>query len=186
MLNRLHSNKAFTLIEVVIAVLILAGSIITLSAAWSSNLMKYNKSKRHDIAAFLLEKKMTELLVQYEGQPLESVKDEDKGDFGKEYKRFRWEFKSQEILLPDLKALYAAGKDEAPDEMTTLVLEQMRGFIEKSVKEIQLTVFVKVDKSKTTKKGRKEAKYTVSTYIVDYNQELDVPGSVPSGSGSQQ
>jgi type II secretory pathway pseudopilin PulG len=180
---RRSAMAGFTLVEIFIAMIILAGAIITLSASWSGNLVKLTKSKRHDIATYLLEKKISEIFAEYEGKPLNSIKDEDKGDFGSEYKGFRWEFKSQELILPDMKALYTANNNEEPDQMTSLVLEQMRGFMEKSVKEIQVSIFAHVQKSQRAKKGRKEARYTVSTYIVDYNQELDIGAAAASLGG---
>ncbi|MBT4760620.1 MAG: type II secretion system protein [Bdellovibrionaceae bacterium] len=174
-MKKSFSQSGFTLIEVIIALMILTGSLMVLTTAWSSNFLKLNKSKRHDIAAFLLKQKVTELNIEYKGMPLEQIKEEDKGDFGEDYPQFRWEFKSQEFIMPNLAALYTAANGEEPDQMTTLVLEQMKGFFEKSVREAEIIVFAKSGRVK------KEARYRVTTYFVDYNQELELPQGAGDG-----
>ncbi|MAE72937.1 MAG: general secretion pathway protein GspI [Bdellovibrionaceae bacterium] len=164
----MRSNKGFSLIEVMVAVSILAGGLVALNLAWNNNFLRLRKSKRHNDVSFLLERKMAEIELQFKDTALSSIDEKLEGDFGKDYPKYRWTFESREFVMPDLKILLAAGEDgETQNDAFNQVSERMTEFLSKSVKEGKVTLFVKVGKDK-------EAKYSVVTYFVDYKQNLSL------------
>ena len=162
----------FTLIEVIVAVAILAGGIIVVASAWSGNYLRIRKANLYNNVAILLQQKITELEAQYAGKPIEEIPEEKKGDFGSELPRYRWEISSQEFEMPDLSSILV-NRDGGADENLLQVIQQTTQFINKSVKEVTVAVFVKSRK--------KEIKFEVNTYFVDYNKDLAI-GGVSGGS----
>lgn len=159
--------RGFTLIEVVIAITILAGGIVVVANSWSGNYLRVRKTRLYNNVAILLQRKLTEIESQYKGKPLEQIPDEDKGDFGSELKQYRWEMSSQDFEMPDLSSVLINDEDGA-DEMLLTVIRKTTEFINQSVKEVTVTVIVKTPK--------KDVKYDVTTYFVDFNKELALGG----------
>ncbi len=160
------AKNGFTLLEVLVAVGLLVGSIIVVSTTWSGNFMRIRKANMYNNVAALLERKMVEIRAQYRLASILEIPDEEAGDFGSEYPLYRWQFKSQKFEMPDLSAVFIS-KDQGSDELLTLI-KQTQEFISQSVKEGTVSVFVKT--------GPKEVEFSVTTYFVDYNQELTLPG----------
>jgi prepilin-type N-terminal cleavage/methylation domain-containing protein len=160
-------KRGFTLLEVVIAVAIIAAGVIVVGSSWSGNLLRLRTTNLYSNIAYLLEKKMHEVELKYKDQPIDSIPEEEEGDFGKDYANFRWVMKSRNFEMPDISSLIA-GEDQQPDEATNMMVTQMSDFMKSAVKEVQVIVFAKVKE--------KEVKFSVSTYFVNYNAELAIPG----------
>lgn len=178
----MNSNRrGFTLLEVLIAVVIMAGGIMVMANAWSGNFLRVRNSRINNTAASLLERKMTEIEILYQDKPIEEVKEEDGGDFGSMFPGYSWTMSSKEFEMPDLSSSLAS-REGGADEMLLTIVKTMTEFIKKSVKEVSVTVIFK------PKKGN-EIKHTVTTYLVDYTKDIDVPGlgggaAAATGSGS--
>lgn len=170
--------KGFTLLEVLVAVSILAGGIIIVATSWSGNFLRIRKANLYNNVALLLERKVTELQAEFKDKPLEEIVDKE-GDFGSELAQYRWLFKVKEFEMPDLSAVLM-GKDEGgtKDETVLNMIKQTTEFISKSVKEGTVTVFVK--------SGNKEVPFTITTYFIDYTREFNMglPGGGGGSSGS--
>lgn len=162
--NSFKNTDGFSLIEVMIAMVILTGCIVTLTASWSGNFSRLNKAQINHNVAELLQRKITELEIQYMEKPLEEIKDSDGGKF-KDFPNYRWEMTSQEFEMPDLSAILI-GQDGGADEVLLTLIKTMGEHISKSVKEMEVAVFVKFKK--------KEVKYAVTTYFVNYDKEFDM------------
>ena len=160
-------NRGFTLIETMIAMIIIAGGIIIVSNAWSGNFMRIRKSALNQEIVHLLERKMLEIDIQYRQKP-NNIPEEDEGDFGSDFPRYRWQIKSREFEMPDLSSLFVGKKDRGADQMTLTLVSQMQEFFRKAIKEVQVTVLVKV--------GQKEVPYSITTYFVDFDKEFQIPG----------
>jgi general secretion pathway protein I len=167
-------RKGFTLIEVLIAIVIMAGGIIVMANAWSGNFLRVRNSRINNTAAALLERKMTEIEVLYKDKSIDDIKEEDAGDFGSMFPGYSWEMKSKEFEMPDISGSLVA-REGGADEMLLTIVKTTTEFIKKSVKEVSVTVTFK------PKKGN-AIHHTVATYFVDYTKEMDVPG-MPAGMG---
>ncbi len=171
----LRNKKGFSLIEVIIAMMILSSGIILLVSSWSNSYKRINRTQVQFEMAALLERKMVELRKEFDGKPLETIDDEKAEDFGAEYPQYSWKMKSQELEFPDLTALLVSQDGGATSEMLQLVKTLTEHF-NKSVKEVKVTVVYKG--------GTKPIEYSVTTYFVDYDKEIAMPGGLGSGAGT--
>lgn len=170
MLKHNYSLKGgFTLIETVIAMVILAAALVLLSTAWSGAYMRVTKAQRSFEVASLLERKMTEIDLEYRGKPLESIPESKEGDF-EGVENYAWKMASKKLELPDISGSMTA-REGGADQMTMMIVKQLTEAMAKSIKEVTVTVIFK--------KGKKPQEFSVTTYFVDYDKE--VPMGIPGG-----
>jgi len=168
-------TSGFTLLEVLIALFILSAGIIVLSTAWSGNFLRIRKSGMfHDVAT-LLERKMLETEAKYKGKPLNEIPEEDKDDFGDNYKQYRWEVKSKDLTFPDISPLLTSQEGGAKEELLTMV-KQMTEYLNTTIKEVKVSVFAK------GKNGR-EVEFSAVQYFIDYNKPFTGLGGAAGAAG---
>lgn len=168
MTPNLRSQKGFSLIEVLIALSILMGSLIVVSMAWSTSQLRIRKMKFNHQAAFLLDYKLADVERFYKDQLLR-IPDEDKGNFealGKEYAAFSWSLKAKKFELPDLTPLLAQ-KQNGADAMIVMMMGQLSEYFNQAAKEVTITVTYTLQK--------KSVNFSATTFIVDFNQQLPIP-----------
>ncbi|HMN67692.1 MAG TPA: prepilin-type N-terminal cleavage/methylation domain-containing protein [Bdellovibrionales bacterium] len=158
----MRTERGFTLIEVLVALLIVASAIIAASSMWSGNFMRIRKATLQFDVATLLERKMAEIEAKYAGKPLAEIPEEESGDFEADFPQYRWTMRSRELELPDLSAMLI-GQQEGVDETLISMIKQMSEFLSKSIKEVKVTIHFK-------RKGGKELEYAATQYFVDYSQ----------------
>lgn len=170
-------SRGFTLIEVMIAMIIVTAAVVAAANLWSGNFMRMRKSAiQYDVAA-LLERKMVEVEAKYSVKPVNEIPEEESGDFGSDFPQYRWAMKSRDMELPDLTALLMASQKEGTDEMLISMIKQMSEFLSKAIKEVKVSIFVK-------RKGKdKELEYSATQYFVDYNKEFSGGGTGDAGAG---
>ncbi len=161
-------EHGFTLIEVLVAMVIMIGGVIVVANAWSGNFSRVKSARINNVAATLLERKMTEIEHEYYEKTVDDVKEEDGGDFGPMYPGYSWEMKSQPFEMPDLSGALVA-QDGGADQTLITIMKSTAEFFKQSVKEVSVTVKYR------SKKGN-EIKHTVTTFLVDYTKELPMPG----------
>lgn len=166
-------QAGFTIIEVLVATLILAGGILVIANSWSGNYNRLQKSRINNTMAHLLQKKMVEIEIEYKNKSIDEIKEEDGGTF-EEYKGFSWTMKSQEFDMPDLSGAIMAKSNGAVDEMILTIVKQVTEYIKKTVKEVTVTVIYKSPKAKHA------ISQDVTTYFVDYKKEVPIS---PTGGG---
>lgn len=173
----MNQHKGFTLIEVMIAMLILSGAMVALSQSWSGSLFSFRKSQSINTIVSLLKKKTTELEIKYKSGSFTEIPEEESGDFGSEYADFVWKSESQDLEFPDLSQVLIS-KEGGANEMLLQIVKQMTEFISKATKELKVTVI--------WKSNSKEVKYSVVTYLVN-NQVASVlapGGGTPSAAST--
>ncbi len=165
----MRSSKGFTLLETVIAMIIMAGALVLLSNSWGGSFMRLRKTQQAFEVSAMLERKMNDIELEYRGKPLTEIQDEREGDFGSEYPQYTWRMKSRELEFPDLSPSLSA-RDGGADAMLMSLVKQMSEYIGKAVKEVTVTVIYTSDK--------KPLEFSVTTYFVDYEKEmsLGMPG----------
>lgn len=171
----LKSSRGFTLLEVLIALAILASGIIVLNSAWSGNNLRIRKSNLYQNVSTLLERKMVELEAKYKAKPFNEIPEEEEGDFGSDFPLYTWKLKTRDFEMPDLtSALTPPG--ESLDENLRTMIKTMTESISKSVKEVKVSVFVK-------NKGGKDTEFSVTTYFVNWQFDLGL-GAAGGGGGT--
>lgn len=173
----LTRSSGFSLIEVIIAMVILSSGIILLVSSWANSYKRINKTQTQFELAALLERKMVEIRKEYDGKPIDTIDEEKADDFGDEYPQYSWKMKSQELEFPDLTALLVSKDGGATQELLALV-KTMTEHFNKSVREVKVTVMYKPKDN-----PKKQIDYSVSTYFVDFDKEIALPGLAGAAAG---
>jgi general secretion pathway protein I len=163
----LKNNKAFTLIEVVLAMMIMASGLFILTNSWSGT---YNRLKNTQVKvqlAALLERKVVEIEREYKNKSLESIPEEKEDSFGEDLPEYSWKMTSQKLELPDLSAVLETQQEGVKTDLASL-MKIFSEHISKSVKEVKVEV--------TYKDKKKPITVDVVFYMIDYDRPLPVPG----------
>ncbi len=167
------NNRGFTLIEVLVAMVILTGGVMVLANSWSGNFMRIRNARVNNTMAVLLERKMTEIEVKYKDKKFEEIAEAENGDFGTKYPNYRWEMKAKKFEMPDMSAALIS-REGGAEQMFLTIIRTVQDFIKEAVKEVSVSVFYKA-------RSGKEIKNTVTVYVVDYSKELPIPAGMPAG-----
>lgn len=165
---RLRSKKGFTLLETLLAMVILSTGILLLTNSWSGSFARMRKTQLINEVSALLERKMVEVESEYAGKPLESIPEEASDDFGEEYSNYSWRIESKELQVPDLSASLTA-REGGANEMLIMVIRQLSEHLSKSVKEVKVTIIYKG--------AKKPLEYSATTYFVNHDRQLNVGGA---------
>ena len=95
-----YSNKGFTLLEVMIAVALIAVALVTLLGSQSQSVSYANSAKFETMAALLAQSKMSEILIQ----DADSLSN-DSADFGDEYLGYAWEATVSDVSIEGLDTI---------------------------------------------------------------------------------
>lgn len=132
------SERGFSLLEVMIAVAILAVSLLALSNFQSSSLLASARAQRVSVATLLAQQKMSEVLLEIEkGIPRGEFPEEKEevGVFDEElYPDYRWKLTIQKVELA------APALPGGASEVMTQVLGQIFQQVSESAREVMLTV----------------------------------------------
>jgi general secretion pathway protein I len=99
MLKILH-NRGFTLLEVMIAVALIAIALVTLLGSQSQSVSFANSAKFETMAALLAQSKMSEITIQ-DADSLSS----DSGSFGEDYPGYSWEATVSDVSIEGVEAI---------------------------------------------------------------------------------
>jgi len=163
-------RQGFTLLEVLLAMILLSTALVMLAESWSSAFNRVKKTQITFELSSLLERKMDDYVRKYKGKSLESIQEEESDDFGDEYPQYSWKMSSKQFEFPDIAATMTA-KEGGVDPMTQEVISKMTDQISKSIKEVTVTV--------TYKHPKKNIEVSATTYFVDYDKPLSIPGMGP-------
>lgn len=165
----MKSAKGFTLIETVIAMVILSGALLLLANSWGASFARLKKTQQAFEVSAMLERKMTDIELEYRGKSLDEIPEEKSGDFGSEYPQYSWKLKSKKLEFPDISSALTAQSGGA-DQMLMSLVKQLSEYIAKAIKEVKVTVVYTANK--------KPLEFSVVTYFVDYDKEVSfgMPG----------
>lgn len=163
-----NSQSGFTLIEVMIAVGILAIGIGAILVAENNSLDVTLRAKRMTTVAMLAKNALIQAERDVAGKSFTEVKTEEGGQFPSPFQEYHWERKIKEITFPNILDQSKAKKDEVSkvDENTARVVKIATNYLSKSSREITVTI-------KWTDK-KEEQKFSVSQYWVDLDHAFDI------------
>lgn len=158
-------QKGFSLVEILISVVILAGFISAIVQLSYGNTRRIQKARRLEKIAQLLEFKMSELKERYKGRSIDNLLKEEEGEFINETDYF-WRYQTQGMSLPQPR-LFLAVVNLPEDELNMKVAEILTQVLSESVIELKLTVYY------NGKKGKPFSSSLVS-YFVNYEKAPDL------------
>jgi general secretion pathway protein I len=174
----LKSRRGFTLLEVMIAMAILAGAIFVLATTWSGNVSRVRNMQINATMATLLQKLMTETRLKYQ-DAIDQIPEEEVGEF-ENLQNYTWRITSRDFELPNLSSLVLAQQGEA-DQMLMDAIDQFSDHLAEAVKEVTGTVIYT--------RNNRTFEISASTYFVNFNLQMSalegISGlPVDSGDGS--
>ncbi len=161
------SPRGFTLLEVLMAMVLLSTALVMLAESWSAAFNRVKKTQISFELASLLERKMDDYMRKYKGKPLEEIQDSEADNFGEKYPDYSWKMTSRKFEFPDIASTLSA-RDGGVDVMTQQAVKQMLDQISRSVKEVKVTVI--------RKHPKKDIEVSATAYFVDYDKPLNIPG----------
>ncbi len=169
------NSPGFTLIEVVLAMMIMASGLMILTNSWASTYNRLHKTQVQVQMAALLERKVIEIEKEYKNKPLDSIPDEKSDDFGSDLPEYSWKMTSQKLEFPDITPLLAGQAAEegasSGEGLKLDLVSLMKMFTEhlnKSIREVKIEIIFK-DK-------RKPLTADIVIYMIDYDRPLPLPG----------
>lgn len=156
-----RATFGFTLIEVLIAMLILAGASIILYQSWNSSLLAVRKGRNYNTVTLLLQKRVVEFEIETKDKRVEEILEDQSGDFGDAYPEYKWEIKLKPFAVPPI---LPQNEDGSQNELVATIVKTMTDYFKKAVREVQVTVIYK--------KGDKPIRYSLSTIFVDFTKDL--------------
>jgi len=97
---KISHNRGFSLLEVMIAVALIAIALVTLLGSQSQSVSFANSAKFETMAALLAQSKMSEITIQ-DADSLSS----DSGNFGDDYPGYAWEATVSDISIEGLDGI---------------------------------------------------------------------------------
>lgn len=161
-----NSRLGFTLLEVLIALVILASGILVLVNSWGGSTFRLRKTQLNTEIAALLERKISEVDYKYRGKPLETIPEEEEDDF-EGYPDYSWKVTSKNFEMPDLTGALI-GREGGANQLLLTMMKQFTEHLGKSIKEVTVEV--------TYKKAKKPLIASITLFFVDYNKELPMGG----------
>ena len=160
-----NKQKGFSLIEILISIVILAGFISAIVQLSYGNTRRIQKARRLEKIAQLLEFKMSELKERFKGRRIDNLPKEEEGNFENEPAYF-WKYQTQGMILPPPR-LFLAVVNLPEEEANMRVAEVLTQILSESVIELKLTVYYE------RKKGKPFSSSLVS-YFVNYEKAPDL------------
>lgn len=145
-------KKGFSLLEVLIAVAILAFSFLTLISFQGQTIFRLSRAEKITQATFLAQQKMAEVLLQIEKEYLQQrVFPDDKSDngvFEKPFENFKWEWNLRKVDIPAPaggeegggEGGEAGGAGGAGGGMMMAMMQMVTTQLKDLVREVKLTV----------------------------------------------
>lgn len=168
---KIKSQKAFTLVEVVLAMMIMASGLFILTNSWSGTYSRLKNTQTKVQIAALLERKVVEIEREYKNKSLETIPEEKEDNFGEDLPDYSWKMTSQKLELPSLATVLESQQEGAKVDLVSL-MKIFTEHLSKSVKEVKVSV---------TYAGRANGKKKPLTvdvvfYMIDYDRPLPIPG----------
>ena len=155
-----------------LAVVILSSALLLLTNSWSGSYLRVRKTQRQFEVAALLERKMTDVELEYRGKSIDEIPEEkSEEDIGEEYPQYKWKMTSKKLELPDISTTLASQEGGTNAFMTTVVKQLTEG-LSKAVKEVTVTIILQEEKLP-------KQEFSVTTYFVDFDKDLAM--GVPTG-----
>ena len=159
-------HRAFTLIEVLTAILLISSLLAVVIQIAYGNTRRAKKTQQLKKIESLLEMKMLSLDQEFNGENIGLLPQEDRGEFDENY---IWFYRTQALELPQKDVILSLLS--LPDnEMSNQWIDIFRTLVSNSIVELELTVSYQPPRGKSLS-------YSLSSYFVNYES---APGFILS------
>jgi len=169
--SQVNQEAGFSLLEILIAVAILATSLVSLMAAQGSAFLSSERGDDLTKATFLARERMAEVQIELEADleknkfPESEV--EKEGTFEEPNEDFRWEYTLKKVEIPMVESGGGGGGDDSGgssgnNPMVGNYMQQVMDQISKSVREVKVTVYWGTKE----KKKEEQMQLSVTSHIV--------------------
>jgi general secretion pathway protein I len=163
-----RNNKGFTLIEVILAIMVISSGLFILTNSWSGTYNRLRKTQIQVQMTALLERKVAEIEREYKGKSLDSIDEEKEDKFGGEVSdAYSWRMESRKLEIPDLSANLTAQEGGVDQSMLT-IMKVFTEHLSKSIKEVKISVI--------NNELGKPLVADVTIYMIDYDRPINIPG----------
>ena len=136
-------KQGFSLLEVMIAVAILAVSLLTLINFQGQTMFRLGRAEKLTQATFLAGEKMAEVMLQIEKEYVQQRvfpdDKEDSGDFEEPFENYHWEWQLRKVEIPVPEGEGGEGGAEGGGMMMSM-MQMVTGQIKDMIREVKLTV----------------------------------------------
>lgn len=165
MTNKYLKNRAgFTLIEVLIALVILASGLFVLTSSIGSSAIDINKAQRMQEITYLLQNKMVEYEVKYRNKGFSEIEKKEEGKFD-EFPEYTWRVEVQEFPAPDIKAILMSTGETQSDFLLN-IMGKFTEIMEKHIREMKVTLVFNNEDQKNPRE------FFLTTLLVDFKTPL--------------
>lgn len=179
-LENKKAEAGFTLLEVIIAMAIMALAFGAILAVEGSSINASIRAKQMNIIAMLAKNQMVETEFRIRNKPFDEIPKEENGKFDPPYETYRWKTTIREIKFPQLSQGKQGGdnnsnanstssgatNDTSNSDMANQVTKLTSNFLSKALREVTVSVI--------WKQGSKDQNFSLSTYWVDLNHEFNL------------
>jgi type II secretion system protein I len=169
----MRSERGFTLLEVMIAMGIMAVAFASILSVVSESENKAIKARQRNVVAMLAKNVMIETEYKLEGKTFDEVKKEDGGQFKDPFQDYRWKTVIKEIKFPSLNFGAGGGGgsgdskgDSGTNSAVELLGKLITNYLSKAVREVTVTI--------SWQTGSATQEFSLATYWVDLNHEFQL------------
>lgn len=138
-LRHLKPFSGFTLLEVLIAVAILAASLLAIFSMESSSLIRARRGEEMQIATMLANTKLAEVVLDLKKSSDFPDEKSEEGKFDdEEFSDYRWEMKIRPVSIP-----LAMPESDSKSALVEVGLKALSDKLAKEVREVKVSVFWK-------------------------------------------
>ena len=166
LISKNQNKRGFSLIEVLVSLLVLAGFISIVVQLSYGNTRRIKKARQLEKVANLLEYKMLELEESIKGENIFRFPPQDEGEFKNEENYF-WSYETQPLVLPHPRMLLSL-ISLPENELNIKMAQTLASILSQSVLELKLTV-------RYEGKRGKAFHYSLVSYFVNH---IDTPDLV--------
>lgn len=160
-------QKGFTLLEVMIAITLLAVILSSVFIAQTSSLSSSGRSKNVLIATNLARNLVNEKELAYEGVPFDRLDKAESGSFAAPYSDHKWTITIEEVdfsVLGDLMRKQAEEANATPEPNQETVIKLFQDYLNRSVR--RMTVKIEWPEAGST------SNLTFTELLVNYDAEF--------------
>lgn len=163
--NKFKNQKGFTLLEVLIAIAIMALALGSILAIEGGSINHSVEAKQMNIVAMLAKNQMITTELDIEGKTFDEVDKDMTGKFDPPFEDFSWSREVTEVKFPNLNP-GGGGQNEGEDQTSEMLSKLLSNYLSKALREVKVSVL--------WMKNGKPQTFSVSTYWVDLNHEFDL------------